>query len=98
VKVAFTTCGLVSEPYGRSRTADFEALTPEVCRAAPIMPSFSRSLWTCLGEAGDPNWDGVKAPPFDRAVVPELPFFAPMHVTVEDVRPHLAADPVEVSG
>lgn len=63
--------------------------------AAPIMPSFSRSLWAALGEHGEPVWDGVRAPALDRVKPPCEPFFVPVHVRMEDVRPGLTAKPAE---
>jgi methionyl-tRNA synthetase len=62
--------------------------------AAPIMPTFGRVLWSALGEAGVPVWDAVKAPPFERAVVPAQPLFSALTVTVDDVRAERAADRV----
>jgi methionyl-tRNA synthetase len=54
--------------------------------AAPIMPEFAGRLWTALGEAGEPILDGIRVPT-GAAQVPSTPFFAPIHVTVDEVRP-----------
>jgi methionyl-tRNA synthetase len=62
--------------------------------AAPIMPSFGAALWRALGEAGEPTWDEVKAPPFERAIAPDRSFFSALHVAVDDVRPERDSDSV----
>jgi methionyl-tRNA synthetase len=88
---------------GRESTSDAtdslraSALTAEATAArllaqlaAPIMPTFGRALWRALGETGEPAYDEIAAPPYERAVVPERAFFAEIHITAEDIR-HEAA-------
>jgi methionyl-tRNA synthetase len=65
--------------------------------AAPIMPVFATALWAALGEPGEPVWDEVKPPPFERATAPSRPFFTPLHVTVDDVRPDRLRDHAAVT-
>jgi len=40
MRVAFTTCGLLEEPYGAARTEPFEELTPTVYVASEHHPGF----------------------------------------------------------
>jgi uncharacterized protein DUF3291 len=71
VRVAFTTCGLLEEPYGGPRNADFEALTPEVFRAAEAYPGFlERADYADdRDDLGDPDrawgkWGPLQLPSF----------------------------------
>ncbi|MFF4604462.1 methionine--tRNA ligase [Streptomyces sp. NPDC001339] len=49
----------------------------------PLMPEFAQRLWTALGEAGVPRWDGVKAPAPGRPVDTSFRGFAPLPASVE---------------
>lgn len=59
--------------------------------STPVMPHFSRELWTALGEDGDPIRDGILMPPGPRSGSPVPTFFTPLHLGIRDVQP-LAAD------
>jgi hypothetical protein len=60
------------------------------------MPVFGQSLWTALGEAGEPIWDEVKAPPIERSAVPAEPFFSAVRVDPDALRADasVGAEPV----
>jgi hypothetical protein len=62
VRVAFTTCGLLDEPYGGHRNADFEALVPDVYAAAEAQPGFvERADYADdRDDLGDPDRDWGK--------------------------------------
>jgi methionyl-tRNA synthetase len=66
--------------------------------SAPIMPEFGATLWAALGERGEPVYDEIKPPPFERAVAPDRPFFAVLQVAADDVRPSRPKAKAAVAG
>jgi Domain of unknown function (DUF3291) len=87
--VAFTTCGLLEEPYGRPRNDDFEALVPEVYRAAEGYPGFVEQADYAddRDDLGDPDrdwgkWGPLRLPSFYEGGVTDETYVAAQTISI----------------